>query len=255
MFEFLPTKEIRDFNTKDFIGKFAEIKLCEISKDEKQQWAIVTGEHGGYGWIPVQGKKDTTIKRKIQDAYIMEAQNGGRSDYKQYYSYKEYFSDWKKEIVQGFWKCDILGRICRGGGNPDEISLVLVFKEFKIENHLYEYHAPEEWYSEMHQKNSRFKFKQGFYNDAEEAIKAFADKPNDDMFGERYFPVLVFPRNLTCNIRDIVYYAKGHSKPIVIDTNVIFGTRCKLCEYASIIAETYKAGGKVAKDMQWDWDQ
>lgn len=62
MFEFLPTKEIRDFNTKDFVGKFLEIKLCEISKDEKQQWIVVTGKFGGYGWVPVQGKKDTRDK-------------------------------------------------------------------------------------------------------------------------------------------------------------------------------------------------
>ena len=255
MFKFLPTKEIRNFSAKDFIGKFFEIDLREISEDKKLQWVIVRGDVGGCGWVPFQGKKDAKIKRQVQDAYIMEHQNGGRSDHDHYDSYKAYFNDEKKEIVKEFWKRGLMGRLSRSGGDPDEISLILVFKDFKIENNLYEYHAPEEWYSEMHQDNPKFKFKRGFYETAEEAIKFFADKPNDDLFGERYFPVVVFPKKIKCNVRDIVCFAKGYSKPIIVDDRIIYGTRCKPSEYQSVIQQTYDSGGKVAKAMQWDWDE
>lgn len=91
------------------------------------------------------------------------------------------------------------------------------------------------------------------FTTAEEAVKFFSDKPQDDLFGTRYFPVVVFPENIQADVRRIVDYAKGCSKPIVTCGNIIFGTRCKPSEFVEVINMTYQAGGKVARALEFDW--
>jgi hypothetical protein len=254
MFEFLPKKEFREFNAKSLIGKIVELQLQHLSDDKKKQYVCTSNPCYVSGWVNTLGEPDTKVKRKIVDAYIMEHCNGGRSDYDHYDSWKHYFNKNKKKEVQEFWKAGLLGKIGRGLGDLDRIELIVVFKEFQLEATMYDYEAPEEWYSEMYANDEKFSFKRGFYETSDEAIRFFTDKPHDDLFGERYFPVVVFPKDTKANVRNIVYGAKSHSKPIVTKDYIVFGTRCKPYEYSSIISETYNSGGKVARCIEWDWD-
>jgi hypothetical protein len=256
-FKFLPIKKIRQFKCSDLIGKIVTISCQHLSDDKKRQYVHASSKdlnefdiYGVSNWIPVLGEKDTEVKRKVMGAYLMEAMNGGRSDNREYSSYQNYFNKDKKQEVQDYWKGGLLGRMRRQGGDPDRVSIILKFNAFSLEDNTWSMIAPEEWYSELHP----IKFPHGFYGSSEEAIKFFGDKAHEDLFGERYFPVIVFPKKTEADIRGIVHGAKGCSKPIVTKDYVVFGTRCKPDEYSYIIEQTYTAGGKVAKSKEWDWD-
>lgn len=254
-YQFNPSKEIRNFDCKSLIGKIVSIQLRHLSEDKKKQYVYVnikSPKDCVSGWVQTLGKKDTVTKRKIKCAYLMERQNGGRGDTSHYTSYKDYFNKDKKKEVIAYWRGGLFARIGSGSGDIDSCDLVLEFEDFKIEGHLYDMVAPEEWYSEMHRDS--FKFERGFYKDAEEAVHFFSDRPNNDLFGERYFPVIVFPKNTKVDVMSIAYWAKSHSKPIVTDKHIVIGLRCKVGEYAGIFKETYDNGGWVARSMEWNWD-
>lgn len=254
-FQFNPSKEIRDFDCKDLIEKTVSIKLGYLSTDKKKQYAFVDLKAplgSVHDWILTQGGKETIIRRVIKDAYLMEHRNGGRGDFRHYTSYQDYFNNVKKEEVLKFWSGGLFAKIGSGSGDVDECDLVLEFEGFKIEDHIYDLVAPEEWYSEMHRDS--FKFERGFYENAEEAIRFFSDRPHDDLFGERYFPVIVFSKNTKIDVRSIAYGAKAWSKPIVTAKHIVFGLRCKSSEYVGVINETYKNRGWVARSKEWDWD-
>lgn len=57
---------------------------------------------------------------------------------------------------------------------------------------------------------------------------------------------------INANVRGIAAMPKSCSKPIVTDKYIIFGTRCKSYEYAEVINETYKVGGFIAKNKEWN---
>jgi hypothetical protein len=260
-FEFEPNKKIRSFKCSDFVGKIATIELGHLSDDKKKQY--VTARHpdfknydiyGVTDWVNTLGKPKEQIKRKIKSVSLIEKCNGGRTDTSEYDSYLAYFNKEKKKEVLEYWKCGILGRINRCGGDPDHCCLKIYFDEFCLEENIWGFTAPEEWYSELHNVNGNFNFEKGFYKDADEAIKFFADKPHDDLFGERYFPVIVFPKNTKADVRMIANMPKSCSKVIVTDKYIIFGTRCKPHEYSEVIVETYKNGGFVAKAKEWNWE-
>lgn len=254
MFEFLPKKEYREFNAKSIVGKMVNLKLCHFSENKKTQYinSVKCDLHVS-GWVNTIGEIGEVIKRKVKDAYIMQHNNGGRSDYRHYDSWKDYFSESKKEKVQRYWKADLFDKINSGDGDVDTIDLIVEFKDFQLSCTMWDHSAPEEWYSEMHKK--KFSFKEGFFETAEEAKESFINKSHDDLFGERYFPVVVFNKNIDRNkMGDVLYCAKSHSKPIETKDYIVFGTRCKPSEYSSLIAETYLLGGKVAKNKEWDWE-
>jgi hypothetical protein len=256
-FEFKPSQKVRQFKCSDLIGKIVTISCEHLSSDKKSQYIQARSkllyDFGIYGvsdWVPVLGKKDTEVKRKIIGCCLKEAMNGGRCDNKEYSSYQDYFNKDKKEEVKKYWIGGLLERIDRGGGDADKTSLILRFKDFSLENNTWSMTAPEEWYSELHQ----LEFPRGFYETSEEAIKFFGDKAHDDLFGERYFPVIVFPKDTEANVREIAGMPKSCSKAIMTKEYIIFGTRCKSSEYTDVIDKTYKADGKVAKSKEWDWD-
>jgi hypothetical protein len=259
-FTFEPSKKIRSFDSKLFEEKQVTLKLEEV-KDGCQMVSIESPlfrefELRPWGWVErVLGEKGTTIKRKISSVSLLESMNGGRSSEREYPSYKAYFNEETKKTVQQFWRGGLMGRLFSGsGGDPDEADIIVKFKDFQLEDHcVYGFKAPEEWYSEMHRDEPQFKFERGFYKDADEAIHFFSDKAQDDIFGTRYFPVLVFPKNTTVDVRGIVHYAKNYSKPIVTDKHIIFGTRCKPDEMPEVIKDTYDNGGQIARGQQWDW--
>jgi hypothetical protein len=257
---FRPDTTIRSFKTSDLIGKFAEIHLRELSKDKTLQWIVVRNPANcdwisGCAWVKIYGKPGTTIKRKIINAYLIEHQNGGRSDYGLYDSYKSFFNAARKAAVIRHWTCGLMGRISHKG-NPDQADIVLKFKDFEINCSCYVFTAPEEWYSDYYKDMPKFRFTDSeLYADINTAVKAIKNKHHDDIFGERYFPVLVFPKKTKQNLYDIVSRAKAHSKPIVTKEHIIFGVRCKPDEVNEIIEQTYEAQGHVAINSQWDWEQ
>ena len=254
-FKFEPSKEIREFDCTKLIGKIATIELCHLSDDKKDQYVqiryplfdISIGD-----WVPTLGKEKEIIKRKIKNAYLMEATNGGRRDKKHYNSYKDYFDNSKKEEVKEYWIGGLIARMSRGGGDLDRCDIVIEFESFKVEGHIWDMIAPEEWYSELHR--DKFKFEKGFYKDADEAIHFFSDRSHDDLFGERYFPVIVFPKDTIADVRSIANCAKSCSKPIMTNKHIIFGLRCKPHEYESIIKDTYEKSGQIARSKEWDWE-
>jgi hypothetical protein len=259
MFTFTPDEKMRSFKGSDFVGKTVTVKLQH--KQNGQQYVGVRdpifrdcGIYGVSGWVKELGDENTEITREIKAIWLMESMNGGRRDYRRYDSYWSYFNDNKKKEVFAYWSGGMMGKLMRGGGNPDRANIVAVFDDFEVDDHCGDFDAPEEWYSELHKDKPQFKFERGFYKDAAEAVMFFKDRPHDDLFGERYFPVVVFPKDTEVDVRMIVNAAKSCSQPIMTDQYLIFGTRCKSYEYAGVIEDTYKNGGQIARAMDWDWD-
>lgn len=251
MFEFEPKKSIREFDAKKFISKFAEITCKHLSKDKKSQYIDVSvGDFKMYDWVSVLAESEVKLKKKIIDAYLIEPSNGGRRDFTHYLTYSDFFNEERKIEVLKALQGGIFYKI-QSHGDVDRANLVLQFKDFKVEHSFYECKAPEEWYSELHA--NKFKFGNGFFDSADKAIQYFSNKACDDLFGERYFPVVAFPKDTEAEVRSIVNLAKSCSKAIVTDKYIVFGTRCKSYQYAEVINETYKNSGKVAKELQWDW--
>jgi hypothetical protein len=258
-----PSKAIRDFKGSDYEGRVLTIKCQHMNKEKTNQYVSTSYPgtkndwdhplHHLSGWAgKVIGKEDSTVKRKLLKVELIEHCNGGRSDHNRYPSYKAFFNKERKEDVHRLWLADIAMRINGMVKNDcDRADIIATFKDFELDSMSFDFEAPEEWYSELYASN--FDFRRGFYKDADEAIHFFQDKANDDLFGERYFPVIVFPRRKIETARDIAGWAKSCSKAIVTKKHAIFGTRCKPHEYQEIITKTYENGGQVARSMEWNW--
>lgn len=257
---FEPSSKTREIREDLFVGKIATIKLGHLNKDKTDQH--VSAEHSIFreydlyisGWTgKVLGKEGATLHRKITGFKLVEHKNGGRS-WGQYSSYADFFSEDRKKEVQGFWAGGLLGKMMKPGGDPDQADVIVSFGDFKIDSFCWNLDAPEEWYSDLHCDTSKFRFVDGFYGSAEEAIKVFEQKSHDDLFGTRYFPAIVFPAEMADKAKSIARCAKSWSKPIVVNDQVIIGTRCKPYEFPDIIEQTYEEGGKVPLGVEWDWD-
>lgn len=268
-FQFKPDVEIREFKGDDFVGKVVSLSLGRLQND-KQMVSIKSGMpeylYSPFAWVKPLGEEGQTIRRKIQNVFVMEAMNGGRSDTRKYDSYWDYFNPEKKKEIQQYWHTDLMVRIfVRHGGDPDRADIVFDFGDFEISDHCWDMVAPEEWYSEQFAKDPRFRFERGFYESAEETMTFFRDKPHNDIFGERYFPVIVFPRTTRqekvfkdkkddIDFRGIAMIGKAWSKPIMTERYVVFGVRCKPYQLPEVVEETYKVGGFVARAQEWNWD-
>ena len=170
------------------------ISLQELDGNEELQWIVfhlTEFELFFSGWVPKLGQPGTKIKKKIISSYIMEHMNGGRSDYMEYSSYKAFFNPKKKQEVLQYWSAGLMGRVMGGGGDRDTIDVTINFGKFEVADHGW-MKAPEEWYSELHCDKNIFKFVDGFYKSASDAIEKFSQKSNEDLFGTRFFPIIVF---------------------------------------------------------------
>lgn len=263
---FEPCADVRQFDSRKFVGKMATIRLLHTNVNEKRttptnQYVVV--EFRGMppylnlsGWAGrYLGEPKTAVKRRITDMFLIGHRNGGR-DHRTSPTYAGFFDDQRKERVKRMWAGGLMCKILSGGeGDIDQADVIVSFSDFEIDSMSYEFCAPEEWYSELYEADPRFRFSDGFYPDADQAIKVFSDKAHDDLFGERYFPVIVFPVERYEEARNIAHWATGYSKPIIVKNQIIFGTRCKPDQYQSMIEETYKLGGKVPVGVQWDWQE
>jgi len=269
--EFGPSKAIREFDCASLIGK--RMKMYTIVMDAGG--AVARGRYVSVPWDEqvrlfgedcpcisdwsneVLGEKGTIIERKITAAYLMEGKNGGRGGWKRSQTYAEHFDESMKERCKRNAIGGLMARLIGPGGDPDRADIVIECGNLTIEGHWYDMTMPEEWYSEWHCEDSRFKFERGFYDDSDEAYKFITDRQHNDMFGERYFPVLVFPLDLNITVDEVMNiagYAKSHSEKIITDKHLIIGLRCKPYEVGECIENTYEAGGAVARGQVWDWD-
>lgn len=279
MYELKPEKEIRELDLNNLlIGKEVEIKFGTYKKgngftNPDSQQVSFDLQYGDdpekyqkfhiWGWTPRNGvigeeKAGETEMWKVKNAFFLIHSNGGRS-YRpdRPKTYWEFFNDEQKNRYNAQISGGLMGRVMGGmAGDMDRADIRVEFENgVYIEDSLWEVTYPEEWNCEVHKDNNKFKFVDGYYENADKAIEAFKQKSSDDMFGERYFPIIVFGKEVEHNvITGIVHQPKSHSAPILMDDGtVIFGTRCKPYEYEGVIIETYAAGGKVPIGMQWDW--
>ncbi len=269
-----PNKSIRELDFKLFIGKEVEVKFGNFNKgkdvlDPDNQQISVDIEYGDkdrlYLWeyisrngIIDKKKEGKSEIWKVKDAYLLIAKNGGRMNRDDRpRTYWEFWNDKQKERYHKQIQGGTMGRILMAGqGDMDMCCVRIEFEnDMAIEDSCWEITVPEEWYSELYKDDNKFKYVDGYYKDAYKAVESFSQKSNDDMFGERYFPVLVFGKEVEHKaIEGIIWRPKSTSTPIMMDDGtVIIGTRCKPHEYQEVIEETYKAGGKVPIGAQYDW--
>jgi hypothetical protein len=263
---FKPTPEIRAFDARVLEGLEVKIQCRHTNADVQEKIKNPSDQYvcvrlpksfpflDVSGWIgKVLGEKEEVLTRTIRRASLLQASNGGRGDYRKYSSYQEYFNDERKARLTGKRAAGILGAIMsRGDDHKADISVS--FDDFEISGSCWDLTAPQEWYSEGLRHLPRFRFVDGFYADAANAVIAFQQKHHDDLFGERYFPTLVFPHETEeKKIREIIWKPKSTTDPIMTEQWIIFGTRCKPHEYEEVIECTYAAGGKVPIGVEWDW--
>ncbi len=264
---FEPSEEIRNFDGRKLVGREVTITLRHTNADVGKKPKVATDQYVGVGGLgkeytslffsgwcgKVLGEKDTTIKRVIRRCTLMQHSNGGRSDYREAETYREFFNEAQRKKVESRRGMGLMGAML-SRGNDDQADIVLHFDDFKVDSMSFEFRAPQEWQSEALRGDNRFKFVDGFYEDEDKAVAAFSQKASDDMFGTRYFPVLVFPRETPKEkLDEITWRPKATSDPILVGDSIVIGTRCKPWEYKEVIQMTYAAGGRVPIGLVWNW--
>jgi hypothetical protein len=260
-FKLEPADEIRSFDGRKFEGLEVQIRLGHTNDKKTDQWAAVDCIEGYphvlllSGWTgKVLGDKEGSVARVIRSCKLIQHSNGGRSDPRRFDTYWDYFNEERKQRLARQKALGLVGKLLGTRGEDDQADIVVTFDDFEIDSMTWDFRAPQEWSSDRVKDNHRFKFVDGFYEDADRAIDAFCQKACEDLFGTRFFPVLVFPKETPQErIDEIVWRPKVSSDPVLADEWIVFGTRCKPHEYADVIRMTYEAGGKVPIGVEWDW--
>jgi len=221
MINFLPKIEDRNFKCSNLINQTIDIKYQNLSNDKQKQLIVSHSikNLSFLGYSKILKKKETKVK--ITNCFLIEKSNGGRNDVNHYTSYNDYFNNSKKIQILQYWK-NLPESQLSVKGEPDAFEIVIQCCDLELTDHLNDMSAPEEWYSELWSKNERFQFKNGFFDTEKDVLDNF--KPEDDLFGKRFFPVIVFEKNIHDNVRNIIEtFSKTCSKPIVTDKYVAFG--------------------------------
>jgi hypothetical protein len=223
-------------------------------------WAGKTAFNNKENLVIINDRK-FTFTGTVTQCFLMERGNGGRSNSKRYESVAQYFKDpLVKQRVMNITYGGTLARLADRGGDPDQADLiikVMVNEDtvIDVECDMWDAKPPVSWYTEKFGGLPQFEFKKGFFETSVDAVEFYTILgQTDDLFGQRYFPVLVFPKSVEDEkIEDIIYYAKGCSNRLDIDDNWVIGLRCKTDEYRQCIERCYEVGGKVPIDCQYDW--
>lgn len=271
-FEFKPSKEVRSVDLNYMIGKEVMFRLQHKNDGGTKQYIsllhehdLVVSEEGGRvgfaGWAPiVLGEPNTDREAEITDAYFMVHQNGGRTmrpDRPR--TYDQFYDNWQKQMYNMKNSNGLIGVITgpHGDFHYADIALELKFggAGFVMTSMCFDIPCPEEWYSEVNQEAIPQYHESIVFENGNEAVEHFSKQATDDMFGERYFPVMVFPVSADFEkIRnDVTWLPKACSSPILKGDHVYFGTRCKRDEYDELIHLCYAHGGQILKTKQWDW--
>lgn len=268
VFSFSPSAAVRNCDLNQFIGKEIEISLGHISESKDNQYIysealqygnnpedkmIISGWCGKYF-----GERESKVIWEIKDMYFIVHNNGGRTPrIDKPRTYNEFYNDWQKEKYDIWQGGGVMGKVFNSlKGDFDRADILIKFKNHvTIESFAWEFKMPEEWYSDMYKEINTLCFADGFYESSEKAIEIFSKKSSTDLFGERYFPVLVFPKDTPQKVIDEAQYMPKSSSNIILkDDQIVFGTRCKPYEFQNVIEFCYENGGKVPVGVQWDWE-
>lgn len=198
-----------------------------------------------------------TFTGSLVKTVVMEHSNGGRSNNKQYSSLAEYLADpVVKESCREYITGGVASVLSRNGGDPDKIDYITTWKfdqfpeEFTTSYSCWDKIIPQEWLNEFNAHTIVNLSKCSVWPNAARAISE--SQVEEDLFGDRLFPVLKAPIELTGKMQDICYGFRSFSDPLTDSEFVYIGIRSKKYEIDTI-NEIYEAGGWILCDQQWDW--
>ena len=252
------------------VRQYALHRLDSNNPDKSKIWVTISHPEEyslGCGYISnpfPEGyfdAEDGTFKKQkltgvVTKTVVMESSNGCRSNTKEYSSIQEYLAD---PIVKEACRYITVGRLgakIARCGDPNRVDFIRTFKidgyseEFTLSDSYYSNIIPQEWTNEFHANTIEVLSKCKVWDTAQQALNN--TESTDDFFGERYFPVLKAPVELTETMQSICYGFKSHSIPLTDSEFVYIGIRSKSCEIGTI-SEIYEAGGCILRDQEWDW--
>lgn len=137
--------------------------------------------------------------------------------------------------------------------NVDSPKIVLTLRidDDKIEFISYQYDVlPEIWYTENYWNVAKTLDNYEIYLTVDEAINSL--QMRDDLFGDRYFPVIKTHLKNKEVIQELAQYFKNCSSPLFCGNSVYFGLRSKPSEL-HYLKRLYENDGFVLKNKEWDW--
>ena len=181
--------------------------------------------------------------------------------------------NWKEfieqEAIERFWKACFRMRKASFLFQPSirpALKLKIqhpIMGEVDIEDHMWEIPGHEKWEQDIMLEDQPKKFTAVELDripTKEQAFKYF--KSSEDIFGERFFPVIVCPipdpkteewEKMIRDIRDIPKSSSTAVEGTFEDKPALFiGTRCKSYEFPDLIETAYD-GGAFAITREWDW--
>lgn len=200
--------------------------------------------------------RKTSIEGVITSVKFQERANGGRTNTNEYDSIEAYLADpMVKRLVEK--KTVSLGIFNMQAGDPDKVDVVINFRlsefpasNFEVKETIWEDIIPQAWYDEIFfEEGVRLN---GFpvYDNVLVAIDTTIVQ--DDLFGNRLFPVIRFPKDQLKKFIDHASCFKNHSKPIISGEYGFIGLRSKPDEIWHL-EEVYKDGGRVLIGKEWNW--
>ncbi len=257
---FDPIPEVRAFDIRVLEGQettveYRAIRALGQSVALREQKVF---EYDLGGLVKVSAEPEgSTAKDKIVEAWLVGAHNGGRNFRKKAKTYAEFFDERQRKAVIGQCFHGLAGRLgyfYRGDANRADI-LIRLESGIEFYDSCWDLISPGEWYSEHFEDYPGFKFEKGFYPDADVAWEEVKKDRCEGMFGERDFPVAVWPLGTPlATIKECTWIPKACGDPIIVGENVIYGSRCVPYESGDFIDAVYKSGGRIAKGLSWSWE-
>lgn len=240
----------RDLDLTIYEGKTVSLTL-QHSNNNHQYARFDLDDIVYAGWLgKVYGEKGDTTEKTIREMFLVQHSNGGRHYAWKAKTYEDYFNNEVKEKVMAKRATGIFGSLCLG--DVESADIIVYFTDGTSLDTMQFIDCPEEWYTEQYEERGEEMLDRGFHGTPTEADAA--QRPTDDMFGERFFPVVAFPISTAQReIDDVIWIPKAISLPIRTGTHVIYGSRCKPSECSDFIHRSYDIGGKVIRGTSWDW--
>lgn len=210
-----------------------------------------------YFGIPENFKKELVLEGVLTEFYFMEHSNGGRGNIAQYSSISSYIDD--PRVKERFTRRQFNQFDFNDCGEPQKVDLVVKFRIqgptsipriFELRESIWEDIIPLQWYSEAHSETIKKLSILECFDTSDEAIESTVTE--DDLFGQRLFPVLKAPKELMDTMKEHCENFKSYSKVLMDDEFIYIGIRSKEYEIDAI-HDIYKDNGKIIKDVQWDW--
>jgi hypothetical protein len=210
-----------------------------------------------YFGIPENFKSELVLDGFLTEFYFMEHANGGHGNKVPYSSISSYIDD--PFVKHRFEKRQFNRFDFSDCGEPERVDLIIKFRIqgptsipiiFELSESIWEEVIPLHWYSEAHAQTIQNLSKLECYDTSDEAIESIVTE--NDLFGQRLFPVLKAPKELMDTMKKHCGNFKSYSKVLMDDEFIYIGIRSKEYEIDTI-HDIYKDNGKIIKDVQWDW--